>query len=134
LKIVLVAESDFTRSSVNVNLRSAGYSVIEAEPTCLADVLTVMRQVLPQLVVMDYDIPVCQCETVVRIIREDPILARTPILLVVESLDFDPVRRMLRWEQVRCLEKPLQVEALLQAVRDPFPTFSIRSSDSDPVG
>jgi len=133
LKIVLVAESGFTRSSVNVNLRSAGYSVLEAEPTCLADVLTVMRQVLPQLVVMDYDIPVCQCETVVRIIREDPILARTPILLVVESLDFDPVRRMLRWEQVRCLEKPLQVEALLQAVREQFPTFSTDSSDPDPV-
>jgi len=133
VKIVLVAESGFTRSSVNVNLRSAGYSIIEAEPTCLADVLTVMRNVLPHLVVMDSDLPVCQCETVVRIIREDPILARTPILLIVESLELEPVRRMLRWDQVRCLAKPLLVESLLQAVRDQFPTFSIHSSDPDPV-
>jgi len=131
VKIVLVAENGFTRSSINVNLRSAGHDVTEAEPTCLADVVTVMREVLPHLVVMDYDIPVCHCETVVRIVREDPILARTPILLVVESLNLEAVERMERWEQVRCLAKPLQVEALLQAVRDQFPTFNIHSSDTD---
>ena len=32
VKIVVVGESGFTRSSINVNLRSAGYSVTEADP------------------------------------------------------------------------------------------------------
>jgi DNA-binding NtrC family response regulator len=127
VKIVLVAESGFTRSSVNVNLRSAGHEVTEAEPTSLTSVLMVMREVLPHLVVMDYEIPLCHCETVVRIVREDPILSRTPMLVIVDSMRIDGVDRMSRWEQLRFLQKPLQVEALLQAVQDQFPTLSTNS-------
>jgi len=47
MKIVVVAESGFTRTSLNVNLRSAGYEVVETEPTCLLDVLQVLRETLP---------------------------------------------------------------------------------------
>ncbi|MDR3672786.1 MAG: hypothetical protein P4L36_18215 [Holophaga sp.] len=133
MKIVLVAESGFTRSSINVNLRSAGYEITEADPTSLADVLTVMREVLPHLVVLDYEIPLCHCETVVRIVREDPVLAKTPLLVVVDSMRMEAVDRMSRWEQVRFLQKPLQVETLLQAVHHQFPTFSNNSLIQDSV-
>jgi len=55
MKIVVVGESGFTRSSINVNLRSAGYDLTEADPACLFDVLAVLRDVLPHLVVVDQD-------------------------------------------------------------------------------
>ena len=133
MKIVLAAASGFIRSSVHVNLRSSGCAVTEAEPHCLFNVLAVMREVMPHLAVIDHEIPCCNCETLVRSVREDPMLAGTPMLVIVDSTDSDPVERMGRWAQVRFLEKPLQVEVLLQAVRDQFPTFNISSSDWDPA-
>jgi CheY-like chemotaxis protein len=120
VKIVVVGESGFTRSSINVNLRSAGYSVTEADPVCLFDVLAVMREVEPNLVVVDHDMSSCNCETLIRIIREDPVLAATPILLIVPSPGNEETERILNWSRVRIMEKPLQVEALLQTVQDHF--------------
>jgi hypothetical protein len=55
------------------------------------------------------------------------------VLLIVEDDQGEPVQRMERWEQVRSLQKPLQVETLLQAVHDQFPNFSIDSLDRDPA-
>lgn len=133
MKVVLVAENGFIRSSVHVNLRSAGHAVTEAEPTCLYDVLAVMREEVPHLVILDYEIPSCHCETLVRIVREDPILAMTPILLIVESTGSAAAERMGRWDQVQFLQKPLQVDVLLQAARVPFPALSARTSDWDPA-
>ncbi len=134
MKIVVVAESGFTRSSINVNLRSAGYSVTEADPTCLFDVLTVLRQVMPHLVVVDHEIPLCNCETLVRIIREDPLLAATPIILIVSFVGNDEAERINDWGQVRIMGKPLQVEVLLQAVQDQFCNFRSGSLDQLPTG
>jgi len=131
LKIVVAAEQGFTRTSLNVNLRSAGHRVTEAEPSCLFDVLAVLRATLPHLVVLDYEIPLCNCETLVRIIREDPILHMTPILVVLSPAETEARDRMSRWEQVRTLMKPLQVEAMLKAVHHPLSTFSIDSSDRE---
>jgi len=120
VKVVVVGESGFTRSSINVNLRSAGYAVTEAEPACLFDVLAVMREVLPDLMVVDHDMASCSSETLVRIIREDPVLGETPILLIVPYPESAETERIQDWGRVRIMEKPLQVEALLQAVQDPF--------------
>jgi len=127
MKIVVVAESGFTRTSLNVNLRSEGHEVVEAEPSCLLDVLQVLRETLPHLVALDCEIPRCCCETTVRIIREDPILTMTPLLLLHQGREPEAMERMARWERVSFLQRPLQVEALLQAVRAILPSFSISS-------
>jgi CheY-like chemotaxis protein len=118
LNIVVVAENGFTRSSVNVNLRSAGHTVTEADPTCLLDVVQQLRERLPHLAVLDFTIPQCNCETLVRIIREDPVLTGLPLLVVHGAEEVESALRMGCWERVRCLEKPLQVEALLQAAQE----------------
>ena len=125
----MVGENGFTRSSINVNLRSAGHAVTEADPVCLFDVLAVIREVLPHLVVVDHDIPSCNCETLIRIVREDPVLAMTPILLIVPHAGNREAERILGWGQVRIMEKPLQVEALLQTVQEPFSGFRADSLD-----
>jgi len=116
VKIVLVAESGFTRTAAHVNLQAAGHQVTPAEPACLLDVLVIMRDVLPNLIILDQDLPRCDCETTVRIIREDPVLAGTPILVLKDRADSEAVVRMGRWRQVNFLDKPLRVEALLQVV------------------
>jgi response regulator RpfG family c-di-GMP phosphodiesterase len=124
VKVVVVGESGFTRSSINVNLRSDGYSVTEVDPICLFDVLAVMREVEPHLVVVDHDMPSCNCETLIRIIREDPVLATTPVLLIVPCPGSEETERILNWDRVRIMEKPLQVEALLQEVQHHFTGFT----------
>ena len=131
MKIVIVAEPGFTRTSANVNLRVNGFAITEAEPTCLLDVLVVLREVLPNLAVIDYEIPLCNCETMVRIVREDPILCGMPLLLLVERWASEGVERMKRWPQVFFMEKPLQVEALVQAVQERLPAFRTLSLDPD---
>jgi DNA-binding response OmpR family regulator len=118
VKIVLAAENGFMRTSVQVNLLAAGYEVTGVVPSCLYDVLVCLREVLPRLVILDHDIPRCNCETVVRIIREDPVLAGTPVLVILERWESEGVERMSRWHKVGFLQKPLQVDALILAVQD----------------
>jgi DNA-binding response OmpR family regulator len=127
MKIVVVAQPGFARSTVNVNLRSSGYEVVEAEPTSLFDVLRLLRLQLPHLVILEYELPRVNCETLVRIIREDTVLAVSPVLVVFTSEAPAAEARMGRWEQVGFLHKPLQVESLLQAVHEQVPDFRIVS-------
>jgi len=127
MKIVLVSELGFTRTSAHVNLQAAGHAITEAEPTCLLDVLTVMRDILPHLVILDHDLPRCNCETTVRIIREDPVLGGTPILVLSDRRDPTSALRMCRWPQVASLEKPFQVETLLRRVHTQLHTFTAGS-------
>jgi len=131
VKIVIAAENGFIRSSINVNLRSAGYQVTEAEPGGLLEVLTVLRNELPHLVVLEYELSLCSCETLVRIIREDPILFTVPLLLILDPLAGDAEERMSRWDHVQILMKPIQVGVLLETVRHFFPDYSIDSSDRE---
>jgi two-component system cell cycle response regulator DivK len=116
VKIVVVAENGFMRSSIHVNLLSSGHEVSMAEPTGLLDVLGALREAQPHLVVLDYLIPQCHSETVIRTIREDPILAGTPILLIFEDLGSLQLERLKGWGRMTFLPKPVQVAPFLQAV------------------
>jgi len=117
VKIALVAENGFMRTSIQVNIQSEGYEFTGLEPYTLYDVLARLRDVHPHLVILDQDIPRCNCETLVRSIREDPVLAPTPILVILEQAEDPSVSRMRRWRRVAFLPRPLQVEALLEAVQ-----------------
>ena len=127
MKIVLVSEMGFTRTSAHVNLRSAGHEITEADPSCLLDVLAVMRDIMPHLIILDHDLPRCNCETTVRIIREDPVLGGTPILVFTDRRAAVANLRMRRWPLIATLEKPFQVETLLKAVLAPLHTFTAGS-------
>jgi len=116
MRIVIVAEAGFIHSTLWTHLKSAGCQVTSAPPRCLLDVLTVMRRMLPHLAVLDYEIPRCNCETLVRIVREGPILARTPLIVLHHPHDRAAAERMGRWDEVRLMEKPLRVRRLLDAV------------------
>ena len=117
VNIVVVAKNGFTRSCISVHLRSDGHVLTEAEPTCLLDVLTIMREAIPQAVILDQEMPECPWETVVRCIREDPLLSGTPILLVGDPEQQEAAARLGRWGHLRFMVKPIQAEALLQDVR-----------------
>lgn len=127
MKIVVVAEPGFTRSTVNVNLHSSGYDVVEAEPTCLLDVLAVLRGELPQMVVVDFEMPSCCGETLVRVIREDPYLRSLPVVVVMERGEGSAVKRVARWRNVDILTKPLQVEDLLRTVGEQFAPLGLEA-------
>ncbi|MGA2080055.1 MAG: hypothetical protein ABSH53_05510 [Holophaga sp.] len=68
--------------------------------------------------------------------REDPVLARTPLIVLHHPQDREAADRMGRWEEVRLMEKPLRVRRLLDAViphrvRDPNESYRmIRPSAS----
>lgn len=131
MKIVVVAEQGFTRSTVNVNLRSSGYEVVEAEPTCLLDVMAVLRGVLPQLVILDMELTTCNGETLVRVIREDPFLRGLPLVVVMDRGSDEAAERIRRWRYADVLTKPLQVEDLLRAVEEQFSPLDL---DKPPAG
>lgn len=133
MKIVVIAENGFIRSSINVNLRSAEHQVTETEPCGLLEVLTVLRAELPHLVVLEYELSLFSCETLVRIIREDPVLFRTPLLVILAPSADEAEERMRGWDRVRILKKPLQVGLLLGALHPFFSDSRTDSSDQAPV-
>ena len=114
MRIVIVAESAFLRTSLRVNLNPAGHLVVEVEPASLLHILEVLRAQLPELAIIDLDLADCCCaETLVRAIREDPVLARTPLVALYSSVSEEILSRVWHWGLLDCFLKPFHADAIV---------------------
>ena len=121
MQIVVVAESVYLRTSLRVNLDPAGYRVMEAEPSSILEVLEVLRATLPGLAVVDLDLmPRCSGETLIRVIREDPVLRDTPLMVMVSHEHEAILRRLRPWGALSCMKKPFHADELVAMVNHRF--------------
>jgi CheY-like chemotaxis protein len=118
MRIAVVDDSRLMRTFVRVHLQSAGHHVVEVEPSSTYEVLRQLREDRPDLLVADYEMPCCNGETLIRFIREDPVLAGTRVLVVSAHSEADLVERLSRQALCGYLVKPITPESLTRAVED----------------
>jgi len=94
-KIVIVDDSKLAREIVCRALEEAGHEVLMADPLSLYDVLKVIREGRPSLVITDYNMPSLKAESLVRAVREDPFLKGLLVMVLSANRDAEAVRSML---------------------------------------
>jgi len=89
--VLLIEDSDLTRSMLVATLTDAGWRVVEAVNGRLG--LEAFRRTPPDAVVTDLEMPRMSGFDLIRTIREDPQRGRTPIVVLTTRGDEDSKRR-----------------------------------------
>lgn len=120
MDILVVDDSSWMRAFARLHLQQAGFQVDEVEPTSAFEVLEALHRLRPRVVLTDYEMPACNGETLIRLIREDPVLKDTAVLVMSAHREAELVERLGRWDLWDYLVKPLRPEELVARVRASF--------------
>jgi DNA-binding response OmpR family regulator len=113
---ILVADDDEdVRDLVAMTLRMAGYAVATA---CDGqDALTMLAQQAPDLMVLDVVMPGTSGYAICAALRERPVTATLPVILMTAKADTDAVRAGYEAGANRYLTKPIDFRRLLREIR-----------------
>ncbi|MCM1091277.1 MAG: response regulator [Muribaculum sp.] len=91
-KVLVVDDSDFLRASMS-KLLSADYDVIEASSSVTAiQKITLNR---PDLVLLDYEMPICDGKQTLEMIRSETDMANTPVIFLTGRGDRESVKKVI---------------------------------------
>ncbi len=124
-KIITIDDESPIRSLIRHALRQEGYEVIEAKDG--GEGLDKIRQELPDLVVLDFVMPVMNGAETLQAIRSDPQITHIPVLLLTGVKDAAKLEPLLQDSRNDFLAKPFLVDMLKERVRkllQPQVTFS----------
>ena len=92
-KILLVDDSDFMRARI-VKLLKGDYEIIEAASSISAiKMMTVNR---PDLVLLDYEMPVCDGRQALEMIRSERDIANIPVIFLTGRGDMESVKKVMQ--------------------------------------
>lgn len=117
-RIAIVDDSRLIRAFVAGVLRAQGHETVEVEPTSLFAVLKVLRETPVDLLLVDFIMPDCPGESLVRACREDAALRDLPILMVSAHRDDHSLMRMKQMGISGFLFKPVDASALVAKVAE----------------
>lgn len=117
-RIAIVDDSRLVRAFAAAALRAKGHEAVEVEPTSLFEVLKVLRETPVDLALVDYLMPGCPGESLLRACREDAALADLPILIVSAHRDDDSLIRMQQMGISGFLLKPVEASVLADKVAE----------------
>lgn len=117
-RIAIVDDSRLIRAFVAGVLRAQGHETVEVEPTSLFAVLKVLRETPVDLLLVDFIMPDCPGESLVRACREDVTLRDLPILMVSAHRDDHSLMRMKQMGISGFLFKPVDASALVAKVAE----------------
>jgi len=111
-RIAIVDDSRLARTFVATCLRKVGHEIVEIDPISIFEVLKILRESPPELLLMDYLMPGCPGASVVRACREDPTLKEVPILVLTAHHDDEVRERLERMGALGFLHKPFEPQTL----------------------
>lgn|SRR5574341_1131725 len=114
-KIITIDDEPPIRSLIRHALRQEDYEVIEAKDG--SEGLEKIRRELPDLIVLDFVMPVMNGAETLKAIRSDPQMAHLPVLLLTGVKDVARLKPLLEDPRNDFLEKPFLVETLKERVR-----------------
>jgi two-component system cell cycle response regulator DivK len=124
-KTVLYIEDNFhNRRIVRKILQSRGYTVIEAEDGPSG--LDMIQELQPPLVLLDIGLPGMDGLEVVRQIRRDARLQKTPVIAITASAMRGDRERFLNAGCNDYISKPIQAMELLDMVANHYPSSNGR--------
>ena len=115
-RIAIVDDSRLVRAFAAGALRAQGHEAVEVEPTSLFEVLKVLRETPVDLLLVDYLMPECPGESLIRACREDATLRDLPILIISAHRDDVALVRMQQMGISGFLLKPVDASALVAKV------------------
>lgn len=111
MKRILIAEDDpASRELLRELLEARGYEVVEASDG--REALKKIRQVKPDLVLLDVQMPLLDGFAVVRQIRHDPLLAALPVVALTAYAMRGDREKVLAEGFTAYLSKPVDAAAL----------------------
>jgi len=114
-KIITIDDELPIRSLIRHTLRQDDHKVFEAGDGRAG--LEIIRRELPDLVVLDFVMPVMNGAETLRAIRSDPRIAHIPVLLLTGVKDAEKLAPLLQDSRSDFLDKPFLVETLRARVR-----------------
>ena len=113
---ILVAEDSLViRVALRRQLSAQGYEVVEAEDG--AEALARCRQVRPDVLLLDVEMPQLDGHQVLAIVKEDPELRDIPVVFLTARAKTDDVVEALRQGAHDYLRKPFEPSELIARVR-----------------
>lgn len=117
-RIAVVDDSRLARTFALGCLRKLDHEVIEVDPTSVFEVLEALRGFKPDLIIMDFLMPLCPGTSLARSCREDETLKPARILMVTAHRDDEVQARLERMGVDRFLHKPFEPQALQDVVAE----------------
>jgi DNA-binding response OmpR family regulator len=116
-KVAIVDDSRLARTFTATVLRKAGHEVIEIDPSSMFDVLQVLKEQHPDLMIMDFLMPNCPGTSLARVCHEDSILRGMRTLVVTAHRDDDITTRLKNMGVSEVMFKPFEPQALVECVQ-----------------
>jgi CheY-like chemotaxis protein len=117
-KILVIEDNPLNMKLVKVLLGQAGYDVLEA--TEAETGIQLIREHLPDLVLMDVQLPGMDGLTATRIIKEDPDLAKTRVVALTSFAMTGDEEKARQAGCVGYLTKPINTRTFLSSVTEYF--------------
>jgi CheY-like chemotaxis protein len=118
-RILLVDDSRVTRELMKVYLIGRDVTLLEAADG--AEALQKVRTDSPDLVVADMRMPVLDGAELCDALRADPATQHVPVLILTSNKDLATRRRAREAGAREVLQKPIQPQALLEAIERHLP-------------
>ena len=125
-KIITIDDEMPIRSLIRLALRQEGYEVLEAKDG--SEGLEKIRRELPDLIVLDFVMPVMNGAETLKAIRSDPQISDIPVLLLTGVKDAAKLEPLLQDARNDFLAKPFLVDMLKERVRKLLERQPISSS------
>jgi two-component system phosphate regulon response regulator PhoB len=114
--IMIVDDSRLARTYTAACLRKDGHEVQEVEPTSIFDVLKAVKESVPDLLIMDFLMPNCPGNSLVRVCLEDPDLHSMRVLVLTAHRDDAVTERFKNLGVAEVMFKPFEPQALADTV------------------
>ena len=115
-RIAIVDDSRLARTFTAACLRKQGHEVAEVEPSSIFDVLKVVKEAVPDLLIMDYLMPNCPGTSLARVCHEDAQLRTMRVLVLTAHRDEDVTNRLLNMGVAEVMFKPFEPQTLVDTV------------------
>lgn len=120
-RIAIVDDSRLARTYTATVVRKAGHEATEIDPSSIFDVLKLLRDNPPDMLLTDYLMPGCPGVSLARACHEDPALAAIPIVVITAHHDEEVEDRLKRVGVSAFLHKPFEPEGLAAVIRELLP-------------
>jgi len=115
MKILIAEDEPSLRENLQWMLELEGFEVMSASNG--RDALALAMQTRPDLVLSDVMMPILDGYGLLKALREDPVTATVPIIMVTAKADRDDVRLGMNMGADDYLTKPYRREELLETIR-----------------
>jgi DNA-binding NarL/FixJ family response regulator len=113
-RIAVIDDVKICRTPLKNALQVAGHIVDEPEPSCVFDLMSALRRDLPDLFITDIEMPGCSGVSLIRMLREDPVLGQVPILVVSVHHDESMVAGLSQLNIQGFLIKPVDLQRTIR--------------------